>query len=72
MKWGVILNRNILFAWTFSLTVGSILMVVLNLIFYGSRPVTIVLLMITAINAAFLMTTYRNDTIKIFKDIFKK
>ncbi|BFT74466.1 hypothetical protein [Paenibacillus sp. P36] len=63
-------DRNTMFAWTFSLVVGSIIMLVLNVLFYGSNFATVFLAVSTAINAAFLSTTYRAETLKALKKLF--
>ncbi|NOU98784.1 hypothetical protein [Paenibacillus planticolens] len=63
-------DRNKMFAWTFSLVVGSIIMLVLNVLFYGSNFATVFLASTTAINAAYLSTTYRVETIKTLKKLF--
>lgn len=65
-----VFDRDKMFAWTFSLVAGSLIMIVFNLIFYGSSIATIILAASTAINTAFLATTYKNESIDALKRIF--
>lgn len=59
-----------LFIFSFSLVAGSLIMLVLNLIFYGNSFATTILAASTAINCYFLMTTYKTETKEALKKIF--
>ncbi|MCA0757004.1 hypothetical protein KP806_18240 [Paenibacillus sp. N4] len=61
-----------LFIITFSLVAGSLIMLVLNLIFYGNSYATAILAATTAINCYFLMTAYKVETKEALKKIFWK
>ncbi|GGA10509.1 hypothetical protein GCM10008018_64850 [Paenibacillus marchantiophytorum] len=63
-------DPKVMFAWTFSLCAGTLIMIVLKLIFYGSSFVTLLLAATTAINCAFLMTTYREETLRTLSKLF--
>jgi hypothetical protein len=60
----------ILFAFSFSLFIGSIIMLVLNLIFYGNSMATLILAASSSFNFATLSTAYKKETIAALKRIF--
>lgn len=65
-------DRQTLFLFTFSLVVGSLVMIILNVIFYGSNFATMFLAASTAVNLAILLTTYWEDTKELMRKLFTK
>lgn len=64
-------DRKTMFAWSLSLFVGSFVMIILNLAFYGNSIATAILVASTAINGAALSSTYKYELIELLKKIFK-
>lgn len=63
---------NNLFLISFSVAAGSIIMLILNLIFFGSSIATTILGASTALNCAVLATHYREESLETLKRIFGK
>jgi hypothetical protein len=61
---------NKLFIFAFSSAIGSIVMIILNLIFYGNTLATGILAASTALNCAMLWTFHREETVDALKRIF--
>lgn len=65
-------DREKMAAWTLSLMVGSFLMIILNAVFEGRTIATVILVVATAVNAAHLTTTYREEMKVILSRMFWK
>ncbi|GGF76691.1 hypothetical protein GCM10010912_22250 [Paenibacillus albidus] len=63
---------NNAFILSFSVAVGSIVMLILNLIFFGSSIATTILGASTALNCAVLSTFYREESLETLKRMFGK
>lgn len=58
------------FILSFSVAVGSIIMLILNLIFFGNSIATMILGASTALNCAVLASSYREESVEALKRLF--
>lgn len=63
---------NNLFILSFSVAIGSIAMLILNIILFGSSIATTILGASTMLNCAVLATYYREESAEALKRIFRK
>ncbi len=66
------LNPHKLFLLTFSLTVISFIMLVFNWMVHDNAVASYLFTLSTLINASYLATIYRKETILLLKKIFRR
>lgn len=61
---------NNTFILSFSVAVGSIIMLILNLLLFGNSLATMILGTSTALNCAVLATHYKQESVEVLKRLF--